>query len=325
MIIESEQINFKIKLKTKVLATRKNESEDLRIKYREACDIYRDMAEHIKPYKEKTFELLRKAEELTGGYSPNDEAHFKIYKNAFAKYPDDRENLEKKLTDAKTKVHCTDNHENAEQVLKDYDALDKKIKELTEKITRLQNQLIVNKHEIDELKDKWLAPLQILVGEINKNFSKHFRDMKCAGEVSLDQSENPDDFEKYGLKIRVKFRAADDLHDFTRSRQSGGERAVTTGIFMIALQELSTVPFRCVDELNQGMDATNEKMVFDLITRITAIQGSSQYFLLTPKLLPNLKYGRHVTVHCVFNGPFVLPTDEFSVSNFCDQLPTRSL
>lgn len=202
--------------------------------------------------------------------------------------------------------------------------LKKKINNLNENLIKLQNNLTINTREIDELKEQWLVPLQVLVGEINKNFSKHFRDMKCAGEVSLDQSENINDFEKYGIKIRVKFRAADDLHDFTRSRQSGGERAVTTGIYMIALQELSTVPFRCVDELNQGMDATNEKMVFDLITRITSIQGSSQYFLLTPKLLPNLKYGRHVTVHCVFNGPFVLPHDGYSVSNFCDQLP-RSL
>lgn len=59
------------------------------------------------------------------------------------------------------------------------------------------------------------------------------------------------DFDEYGLKIRVKFRDADELQELTRHFQSGGERTVTTAIYMIALQELSRVPFRCVDEINQ--------------------------------------------------------------------------
>lgn len=60
------------------------------------------------------------------------------------------------------------------------------------------------------------------------------------------------DFDQYGLKIRVKFRDTDELQELTRHFQSGGERTVTTAIYMIALQELSRVPFRCVDEINQA-------------------------------------------------------------------------
>ena len=37
-----------------------------------------------------------------------------------------------------------------------------------------------------------------------------------------------------------------------RSAPVGGERSVATIIFMLSLQELSHVPFRCVDEINQG-------------------------------------------------------------------------
>ena len=33
--------------------------------------------------------------------------------------------------------------------------------------------------------------------------------------------------------------------------QSGGERSVATVLYMLALQELSSSPFRCVDEINQ--------------------------------------------------------------------------
>ena len=47
----------------------------------------------------------------------------------------------------------------------------------------------------------------------------------------------------------------------TAHHQSGGERSVATALYMLALQELTTVPFRCVDEINQGMDARNERWV----------------------------------------------------------------
>lgn len=49
----------------------------------------------------------------------------------------------------------------------------------------------------------------------------------------------------------VKFRDTDELQELTRTHQSGGERALTTAVYMIALQNLSRVPFRCVDEINQ--------------------------------------------------------------------------
>lgn len=315
-----ELFTFEVKLKTKVLTLRQNDSKDLRRRYQEADETYQEIGRNIAPLTDKSKELLRNAKESTDGYGPGN-PEFQKYKDQFAKIKEEtREELDNKLGKTKVQVHCLQSHENAEQVLRDYDETEKQIAVLQEQINQLEISLEVNKKEVDALREKWLNPLQALVNQINNSFSSHFQAMNCAGEVLLDAGENPLNYKDYGLKIRVKFRADDDLHEFTRSRQSGGERAVTTGIFMISLQELSRVPFRCVDELNQGMDATNEKMVFDLITRITAAQDSSQYFLLTPKLLPNLQYGKHVTVHCVFNGPFIAPSNEFSVSEFCANL-----
>ena len=40
---------------------------------------------------------------------------------------------------------------------------------------------------------------------------------------------------------------------------------------MMALQALTKVPFRCVDEINQGMDERNERKVFDLLIE-TSVQ-----------------------------------------------------
>lgn len=44
-------------------------------------------------------------------------------------------------------------------------------------------------------------------------------------------------------------------------RQSGGERAVSTIFYLMALQSLARAPFRVVDEINQGMDPRNERCV----------------------------------------------------------------
>ena len=52
----------------------------------------------------------------------------------------------------------------------------------------------------------------------------------------------------------------------TAHHQSGGERSVATALYMLALQELTTVPFRCVDEINQGMDARNERWVTNIFS-----------------------------------------------------------
>ena len=54
---------------------------------------------------------------------------------------------------------------------------------------------------------------------------------------------------------------------------------MATALYMLALQELTTVPFRCVDEINQGMDSTNERRVFELLVETSCYRSSSQYFL----------------------------------------------
>ena len=53
------------------------------------------------------------------------------------------------------------------------------------------------------------------------------------------------------MRIKVLFRQSEQLRELTPHHQSGGERSVSTVLYMMALQELTRVPFRCVDEINQ--------------------------------------------------------------------------
>lgn len=84
--------------------------------------------------------------------------------------------------------------------------------------------------------------------------------------------------------IKVSFRSNLPMQELSSRVHSGGERAVTTALFMLSLQHLTPVPFRCVDEINQGMDETNERLVYKLLFQITEDANSAQYFVVTPKV-----------------------------------------
>ncbi|KNE60101.1 hypothetical protein AMAG_05526, partial [Allomyces macrogynus ATCC 38327] len=131
--------------------------------------------------------------------------------------------------------------------------------------------------------------------------------IRKAWEPTLTERFATERFAEYALEIRVKFRATEALQVLEKSRQSGGERAVSTILFLLSLQEFSRAPFRLVDEINQGMDEHSERMIHKLLVTASSQPHSPQYFLITPKLLSNLHYSESMRVHTIFNGAFVGP------------------
>lgn len=94
----------------------------------------------------------------------------------------------------------------------------------------------------------------------------------------------------------MKFREQNQLRLLDHQVQSGGERSVATMLYLMALQELCPVPFRCVDEINQGnhfanasyssvitgMDPNNERRVFEMMLEMLSTNenlAKTQYFL----------------------------------------------
>ena len=88
------------------------------------------------------------------------------------------------------------------------------------------------------------------------------------------------DYKSYGVTIKVRFRDEEEMGELSRGRQSGGEMSVTTAVFMLSLQDLTTVPFRCVDEINQGLDERNERRGWNMILDAATRGAGSQYFYL---------------------------------------------
>jgi chromosome segregation ATPase len=62
-----------------------------------------------------------------------------------------------------------------------------------------------------------------------------------------------------------------------------------------------------VDEINQGMDPRNERMVHERMVEVACREHTSQYFLITPKLLSGLRYDERMRVHTIVSGENVDP------------------
>lgn len=78
-------------------------------------------------------------------------------------------------------------------------------------------------------------------------------------------------------------------------------------------------PFRVVDEINQGMDPTNERKVFMQLVESACRPGTPQCFLLTPKLLPGLPFTAAVQVLQIWNGPTIKQVvGSFDQASFSD-------
>ena len=83
---------------------------------------------------------------------------------------------------------------------------------------------------------RWLPELKKIVEQINRSFGRSFEKIGCAGEVKLHED---DDFDKFAIHIKVKFREEEQLQLLTAHRQSGGERSVSTILYLIAIQVCS--------------------------------------------------------------------------------------
>ncbi|MED6161368.1 hypothetical protein PIB30_060113 [Stylosanthes scabra] len=192
--------------------------------------------------------------------------------------------------------------------LEEYEDRRQKIEELAAKLAAEEEEHGRSNTEIEEIKDKWLPALRNLVAQINETFSRNFQEMAVAGEVSLDERDK--EYGQYGICIKVKFRQNGKLEVLSAHHQSGGERSVSTIVYLLSLQDLTNVPFRVVDEINQGMDQINERKMFQQLVRAATKPNTPQCFLLTPKLLPNLQYSEACSILTVMNGPWIRqPTD----------------
>jgi chromosome segregation ATPase len=305
-----------------------NECERCQTAQRDANWALSQMEERFEEAKRKTLQckelakqLLKKAQDKTGTKQLSAEL-----KQAFEQYPETLDEIDAHIHEERARAEC--NQATNDEIVKKYEERQDHIDCLEGKVEAMGHQLQRDEEGLDKLKKRstyliklmrlkfrcclfsWLDPLKQRLDEVSKQYGLFFQEMGCASEVSLIEDE---DYSKFGISLRVKYRKNEELHELTAHHQSGGERSVATILYLMALQGVTDCPFRLVDEINQGMDPNNERKVFELMVQTVSTLGSSQYFLFSPKLLPGLPFNESVTVCVVHNGPFMLPHCNWNV------------
>ncbi|KAF9458464.1 P-loop containing nucleoside triphosphate hydrolase protein [Collybia nuda] len=191
-------------------------------------------------------------------------------------------------------------------VVEQYEKRKRDIEQLEKTIEEKQKKAEKIERNIRNARENWQPALERLVTSIGEKFSASFDRIGCAGEIRISEHE---DYEKWAIDILVKFRDSEKLQLLTGQRQSGGERSLTTILYLLSLTEEARAPFSLVDEINQGMDQRAERMVHNSMVEVTCKPDSAQYFLITPKLLPDLEYHERMKILCVNNGEW-LPEEQ---------------
>ncbi|CCE65416.1 hypothetical protein TPHA_0L00600 [Tetrapisispora phaffii CBS 4417] len=181
------------------------------------------------------------------------------------------------------------------QIKQELESLEKNLPAKVIKLNKIKETMATNREILEPRLDD-------IINKISNRFSQLFINAGSASQIVLDK---PILYADWKIQILVKFRDNADLKPLDSHTQSGGEKAVSTVFYMIALQEFTIAPFRVVDEINQGMDPRNEKIVHQSMVENACADNTSQYFLITPKLLTGLFYHEKMRVHCVMAGPWI--------------------
>lgn len=180
---------------------------------------------------------------------PND------YKQKFATLPDSVDKIEADISQCESVSQCS--YDVDEKVIEDFNNRKKLIEKLKAEFEKKSEKLADHQNNYETLKNDWIQSVEEMISQINEKFSALFKQLKCSGEIGLGRPDNTEDFAKYGISIRVSFRSDERLQELTAWQQSGGEKSVSTMMYMIALQEMTKCPFRVVDEINQVKQQTH--------------------------------------------------------------------
>lgn len=284
------------------------------------------------------------------------------------------EELEAEIESEKARLELM--HEGNGGVIKEFEQRQKKIDQLKAQVADWETVVNEIAERIKAIRERWEPELDNLVKRISDSFSHNMKQINCAGEVGVHKDEDDFDQWAIQIQVKfrsvfppftihssprpspipspstppirqflppsppphlTKPRESEPLTLLDSHRQSGGERAVSTVFYLMSLQTLTRSPFRVVDEINQGMDPRNERLVHSRLVSIACGgeapspssgpdedkgdnrlvgrapgRGGSQYFLITPKLLHGLEYVDGMRVLCIASGEY-MPVEQRGV------------
>lgn len=222
------------------------------------------------------------------------------------KLPEGLESLEKAIASELAKITFLNTDK---KILKDYKEKEKLLNDFHLKEIEIENKKKISNQDINNIKDDLIIGLSTKVEVINRNFENFFKKLGFEGEIRLQTEDLK--VSKWQLNIMVKFRKEGEMQQLCSYFQSGGERSVSTIVFLLSLLESTPAPFRLVDEINQGMDSYNEKLVHNILVDLIKNEEAPQFFIITPKLVEELTFNDSMRVFVLYAGSFGRMNNKF--------------
>jgi structural maintenance of chromosomes protein 5 len=255
-------------------------------------------------------EIMNKLTDLKNSLYPNTpegrQEFVKVYNNIKLQLHEDTlEAIEVAMNDLE---HAINSAVDNPRVIQRYEEKLLEKEELQEALQALNEEYHKHEEGVRAQSKSWLDQVDNIVNKIHIQFEEFMNALRYKGAVQVLKKGA---IAEYEMQLSVSFKDESNLAVLSGQKHSGGERAVATIMYLMALQEVSKAPFRTVDEINQGMDEINERLVFDRIVQQCTNSSNGnfrpQYFLISPKLLQGLRSMDHedVTVLMVWNGPGV--------------------
>lgn len=284
--------------------------EAAKVRVDDAKLLYQTVQRSLDETKEKIQSLTNQFVQLAKVNAPDERAF--AHKAVYRQLPNELEELQEQIHFLRTSVECL-NQDDETQFLQ-FENRKKLIMELKEPLAGETERRGTVVQDMQRMREAWLPQVKQMVDEVNENFQRFMRSINVVGEVELITNESHK-YSEFGIGIRVKYRDNGPFLILDRYHHSGGERAVAIATYTLSLQKISQVPFRCVDEINQGMDPENERKVFNMLVDEAAQPGRAQYFFVSPKFQPEVKANRYTTFHIIDSGKYLTDSNVFNCSS----------
>lgn len=237
---------------------------------------------------EETKSAVRALErEITGNCRKGDGSAVEI-----GDLPDELTDIEDDIHRLEIKLSVTSEQKGIEDEALDKENMRNAIDASLEDLSRHRAALI---EQIEAEKKLLTKRIYDFITPVNTEFARMFARLGLEGRIELSAENGP-----WELHIMVRFRDGEELARLDSTRQSGGEKSLATALFLLALQQTAMAPFRLVDEINQGMDAFNERAIFEILREMSA---ASQFFIITPKLVDDLVFSDGTNAIVLYGGP----------------------
>ncbi|MEM0286206.1 MAG: AAA family ATPase [Candidatus Methanomethyliaceae archaeon] len=179
-----------------------------------------------------------------------------------------------------------------------YQAYLKTYNELKQKITTVSENRKKVLEELEERKKIWQNVMEKLIDEVNPIYREILNKVGGNGNIRLLNMEDPD---KAGIEITVGFRGSSPVL-LNAYSQSGGERAVATMAFLLALQHHLKSPIRAIDEFDVHMDPRNREAMMRMLFSFMSENPNVQFIVITPSQISIVSEFAHIIFVQIVHG-----------------------